>query len=206
MATPGAGKTLLMNKIIQETDSNKYFFLSNINEFKGVKTFNINDLFNNNKQVKSIPTIDNKGRKLYAIIFDEINLTFNRRNNKQTAYNAIFTGLIEFLVSHRHQNIPRVYFLGQKLELQDTQLQSLFKFQHDIIYTKRKHKFWYFKQFNSIEKIPVKLNIVNRVKNLNDEFIEYNFVKQKIFKYDLLTFNTKALGNIYLNLEKMEII
>lgn len=198
----GSGKTLLANQLRNSVDNEKYFIISNIKEFNGVKTFNLNDIFQGGNQVKSFPTTDEKGRKIWAIIFDEINLTFNRRNNRQRDYNEIFTGLVEFLVSCRHQGIPRVYFIGQKLELQDTQLQSLFKFQHDIIQTKRFPFYWFYKMFKHIEYIPRKLVIVNRVKSVDDEFIELNVDKVKILKSSLLTYNTKALGETYAQLPK----
>lgn len=202
---PGAGKTLVMNHIIQETDQEKYFFLSNIKEFDGVKTFDINTIFKDNTQVRQFPLLDNKGRQLYGIIFDEINLTFNKRLNRKSDYNDIFIGLIEFLVSHRHQGVPRVYFIGQKLELQDTQLVSLFKYQHDIIRTKRWPAFWYFKKYNQINYIPRKLTIVNRVKSIDDQFLELNAEKIKISQNDLESYNTKALANLYENLPFVEI-
>lgn len=146
---------------------------------------------------KIIPNNWRKGRKLYGIIFDEINREFNRRNNRQREYNEAFTGLIEFLVSHRHQDVPRVYFIGQKLELQDTQLQSLFKYQHDIIRTTRRPKYWFYKDKKHLEFIPTKLDIVNRVKSIDDEFIELNCVRCKITRENLETYNTKALADEY---------
>ena len=204
---PGSGKTLLMNQIKNEIDNDKYFMLSNIKEFDGVKTFNINDIFANGEQIRSFPTIDEKGRKLYGVIFDEINLQFNRRMNKNTEYNNLFVGLIEFLVSHRHQDVPRVYFIGQKLELQDGQLQSLFKYQHDIVRTRRTPAYWYYKQNkqNKIVYIPKKIDVVNRVKSIDDDFIELNIQRIKIQRESLLTYNTKALGEQYGQLEKVKI-
>ena len=202
----GSGKTLFVNQLRNAIDKDKYFVLSNIKEFNDVKTFNLNDIFFDGEQKKSFPTTDEKGRKLWGIIFDEINLTFNRRNNRTRDYNDVFTGLVEFLVSSRHQNIPRVYFIGQKLELQDTQLQSLFKYQHDIIQTKRFPFYWFYKMFYHIEYIPRKLVIVNRVKSIDDEFIELNVGKVKILKSSLLTYNTKALGEAYAQLPPAKII
>ena len=199
-AYPGMGKTLLMNKIIQDTDQDKYFFLSNLKEFDNVQQFDINEIFQDNTQVKQFPLLDKKGRKLYGVIFDEINLTFNKRLNRKSDYNDLFIGLIEFLVSHRHQGVPRVYFIGQKLELQDTQLISLFKYQHDIIKCKRFPYYWFYKKYNAINYIPRKLHIVNRVKSIDNDFIELNLHKIKITKNDLTTYNTKALANNYENL------
>lgn len=200
---PGSGKTLKMNQIIGEVDKNKYFFISNLKEFDGVKTFNLKEIFGKGQQLKSFPTEDEKGRKLYGVIFDEINREFNRRNNRQKEYNDAFTGLIEFLVSHRHQDVPRVYFIGQKLELQDVQLQCLFKYQHDIIRTTRRPKYWFYKDNKHLEFIPTKLDIVNRVKSIDDEFIELNCVRCKITRENLETYNTKALADEYKQLPKL---
>ena len=203
-AYPGMGKTLLMNKLIQDTDKEKYFFLSNMKEFDGVQQFNISDIFKDNTQVKQFPLLDQQGRQLYGVIFDEINLSFNKRLNRKSDYNDLFIGLIEFLVSHRHQGVPRVYFIGQKLELQDTQLISLFKYQHDIIRCKRFPFYWFYKEYNVINYIPRKLHIVNRVKSIDNDFIELNLDKVKIIKRDLQTYNTKALANNYENLPFVE--
>ena len=203
---PGSGKTLFMNQLRNEIDSEKYFFLSNIKEFDGVGTFNLEDIFANGEQIRSFPTVDEKGRKIYAVIFDEINLQFNRRMNKSKEYNDLFMGLVEFLVSHRHQDVPRVYFIGQKLELQDGQLQSLFKYQHDIIRTKRFPAYWYYKQNKKVVYIPRKIDIVNRVKSIDDEFLELNMQRIKIERRSLTTYNTKALGEQYSKLEKVKIL
>lgn len=205
---PGSGKTLLMNHIKNKVDQEKYFFLSNIPEFEGVPCFKITDMFDDNMQIKSFPVKDELGRSLYGVIFDEVNLSFNKRLNMRSDYNNIFIGLIEFLVTHRHQDVPRVYFIGQKLELQDTQLQSLFKYQHDII----KKRVWpKYKQYNLSGKLiyyPVKLKIINRIKAINEtreeQFIDVNKKKIKISYNDLTSYNTKALGDAYKKLPKVE--
>ena len=203
----GGGKTLLMNKIINDVDRSKYFFLSNIKEFDDVATFDISELFDDTTQKKSIPLKDQYGRRLYGVIFDEINLQFNKRLNRRSDYNDLFIGLVEFLVSSRHQGIPRVYFIGQKLELQDTQLQSLFKYQHDIIKTKRFPKYWFYYDNGYISMIPRKLVIQHRVKSreVQDEFIDYRKQKVKIVEKDLTTYKTNALALNYINLPKLEV-
>lgn len=203
----GGGKTLLMNKIINNVDRSKYFFLSNIKEFDGVDTFSIEDLFNDTAQQKSIPLIDKYGRRLYGIIFDEINLQFNKRLNRTKDYNNLFIGLVEFLVSSRHQGIPRVYFIGQKLELQDTQLQSLFKYQHDIIRTKRRPKYWFYYDNGYINMLPHKLIIMHRVKSqeVQDQFIDWKKQKIKCYERDFITYDTYALSRGYMALPKLEV-
>jgi len=206
-AYPGGGKTLLMNKIINDVDETKYFFLSNMKEFAkdNVYSFNLEDIFKDNEQVASFPTMDEKGRKLYGVIFDEINLTFNKRLNRKSSYNDIFIGLIEFLVSHRHQDVPRVYFIGQKLELQDTQLQSLFKIQHDIIKCRKFPKYKPYNLSGNLIYYPTKLKVVHKIKNDLDEFLPYKKQKIKIKEQDYKTYNTKYLGTIYKNKEKINV-
>jgi len=199
-AYPGGGKTLLMSHLINEIDKDKYFFISNMAEFNDVKTLDIDKIFYDNKQNFSIPTTDEYGRKLYAIIFDEINLNFNKRLNRKTTYNDIFIGLVEFLVSHRHQDIPRIYFIGQKLELQDTQLISLFKYHHDIIKCKRWAFYWFYKENKYIDFIPRKLVIDNYIKDFTDNFLLLSTKKIKIKESDLKSYDTKYLGNLYKSL------
>lgn len=194
---PGAGKTLLMNKIINEIDKEKYFFYSNLDEFNqdNVYKIDLDKLFNDKKQISRLPWEKN-GKKLYGLILDEINLNFNKRINQTKEYNNMFVGLIEFIVTHRHQHIPRIYFIGQKLELQDTQLLSLFKYQHDIVRSKKRFRYWkYYESF--IERIPVKLKVINKIKGLDDQFIDVGKTKVKISWYDLKTYNTFALAKVY---------
>lgn len=203
----GSGKTLVQNKIIRDVDPSKYFFLSNIAEFEGVKTFNIEDLFSDTEQKKTLPLIDEYGRRLYGVIFDEINLQFNKRLNRTKDYNNLFIGLVEFLVSSRHQGIPRIYFIGQKLELQDTQLQSLFKYQHDIIKTKRKPKYWFYYDNGYISFLPHKIILMNRCKSeeVQDQFIDVRKQKIKVKEKDFKTYDTHALAKNYLTLPSIEL-
>lgn len=199
-AYPGGGKTLLASYIINNVDKEKYFFLSNMAEFPGYEncyTFNIDDIFKDGEQVKSFPTTDYKGRQLYAIIFDEINLSFNRRMNRSSEYNSVFIGLVEFLVTHRHQDVPRVYFLGQKLELQDTQLQSLFKYQHDIYRCRRWARFVPYNQGDPLIWYPIKLKMIDRIKGIDDQFVDCGKTKIKINLEVCKNYNTKYLGKTY---------
>lgn len=194
---PGSGKTLLMNKIINSVDENKYFFYTNIDEFnhKNVYKINLDDMFSGKKQIAKLPVKIGK-KKVFGLILDEINLNFNKRSNMTRDYNDLFIGLVEFIVTHRHQRIPRIYFIGQKLELQDTQLISLFKYQHDIIRSKKRCRYWkYYK--DRIQKIPIKLKVLHRIKDTNDQFIEWKKTKDKIYWYDLETYNTFALKKVY---------
>lgn len=200
---PGSGKTLLMNSIISQYDPKKYFFLCNMGEFNGhdnVYSFKLEEVFKDQKQVRSFPVIDHLGRKLAGVIFDEINLNFNRRANNQKSYNEIFIGLIEFLVSHRHQGVPTIWFIGQKMELQDGQLQLLFKYYHDIVITKRRPSYWIYKEAkeeNTIVYLPTKIKYNNYVKSFQDEFILTRQSIKKFTKKDFTTYNTKYLGEEY---------
>lgn len=196
---PGAGKSLLGSCIVNDFDNEKVFFLCNLGEYKqdNVYTFKMEDIFKDNEQIKSFPLIDGKGRRLAGVIFDEINLSFNKRLNRKSDYNDLFIGLIEFLVSHRHQGIDRVYFIGQKLELQDTQLQSLFKYQHDIYKCRKWPKYRPFNETGKLIFYPVKMKYINRIKTANDTFEDYSKTKRKITENDYNSYDTKYLGKRY---------
>ena len=199
-AYPGGGKTLLASHIINQTNENEHFFLSNMAEFPGYEncyTFDIKEMFKDGEQVKSFPTTDYKGRKLYAVIFDEINLSFNRRMNRTAEYNDLFVGLVEFIITHRHQDVPRIYFLGQKLELQDTQLQSLFKYQHDIYRCRRWARFKPYNAGKPLTWYPVKLKMIDRVKAIDDTFVDAGKSRIKISYNECIKYNTKYLGATY---------
>lgn len=130
----GAGKTLLMNIVARNLLKGDGFFLTSKDEFyhDRIKNFDLKEIFSKGKINYQLPNFlpelgHNKG-----VIFEEINWEFNRRMNKQTSYNEMFLPLIEFCVGHRHAKIPRVYFIGQDSDLQDTQLQSIIKYRHII--------------------------------------------------------------------------
>lgn len=195
----GSGKTLFMTELINSVDSTKYFWISNINEFKMDNVYNIDvwSMFDNNSQVKRYPLTDSKGRKLYGIIFDEINLKFNKRLNKGRVYNNQFVGLVELIISSRHQGINRLYFIGQKLDLQDNQLQSLFKYHHNIISKKSHANYELYKTSKKILFTPKVLLIDNHIKGENDEYYRYSLDKVKINDSTALKYNTFGLANNY---------
>lgn len=199
---PGSGKTLLVNKIINSVDSKKYFFISNKNEFyqENVYHYDIWNLFDDYKQVQRLPTTDDKGRKLYGLIIDEINLEFNKRLNRSNEYNKRFVALVELLVTSRHQGINRIYFIGQKLELQDTQLQSLFKYWHNIIHNQSKAYYQFYVELNQIIFAPKQIVIESSKKSLGDEYDFLKFEKFKIKYYDLISYDTTGLSVDYLTL------
>lgn len=197
---PGAGKTLLVNKLINQVNPEKYFFITNIDEFnqENVVQYDVFDLFSNGKQIAKLPYKDYKGRKLYGLILDEINLKYNKRLNKTRNYNDSFVGLIELIITHRHQHIPRVYFIGQKLELQDSQLQSLFKYWHNIIYNKTKAIWRYFKEEGKLIYAPTCLYIENYTKGYGDEYVQSDDIYEMPISYeDLKSYNTFGLAKVY---------
>lgn len=202
---PGAGKTLMMNKIVNDVNPEKYFFISNVDEFyqKNVKHYNVFSMFENNTQVAKLPLTmydkdTDKVLKLYGVILDEINLKYNKRLNRSKNYNDSFVGLIEFIITHRHQGIPRVYFIGQKLELQDTQLQSLFKYWHNIIFNKMKPSYPYYRDENKFIIAPRTLFVENFIKSLGDEYTQEDEISEvKITYEDLRSYNTLGLAQTY---------
>ena len=163
----GSGKTLLANYIIQETTNNidNCFFYSNINQFKSnsVKTIDFFSLFEDGKVVKKLPAYWNN-KYCYALIVDELNANFNRRLNNRKEYNDIFIGLMQFAVLHRHQKIPRIYFLGQSLDLQDRQVQSIFKYKHEVKSVKR-YSFAKYQDTNDVVRLPKRIVIEHSIKS-----------------------------------------
>lgn len=204
---PGAGKTLLSNNIIKSVDKNKYFFYTTREQYKSENVYflDMNEIFCEKQQKKSIPVVDKKGRKLFGIILEEINLEFNKRLNRTNDYNEQFIGLIEFIVSHRHQGIPRIYAIGQKLELQDTQLQSLFMYHHFIKKRKNKYSYQLYREKGDLKSIPKKLIVENYAKNEVGEFYKVSTSKFKINRYILGTYSTHYLNEQYKELESYEI-
>lgn len=198
----GSGKTLLVNSIVNRFDSDKYFFYTNIDEFKqnNIKVIKITELFSGKKQIKRLATIDERGRVLGGVILDEINREFNKRVNQTKEYTDLFIGLIEMVVSMRHQHIPRFYFIGQKLELQDSQLISLYQYQHDIIRTKKRYRYWKYWQ-KTAQKVPVKSFVIHRLKALDEKgqeyFKDYKKSKYKYTWYDLESYNTFGMAKEY---------
>lgn len=203
---PGAGKTLLMNHIINSVNKDDYFFYTNIDEFnqENVYKIDLDVLFKDKEQQFKLKTKIGK-RRLFGLILDEVNFNFNKRVNMSKDYTNVFIPLVNMIISHRHQNIPRVYFIGQKLELQDTQLVSLFKYQHDIIRTKRRRRYWVYYKSGFVPKIPVKLKVINRVKDNTDVFVDVSKNKVKISWFDLETYDTFGLKKMFDNLKEYPI-
>lgn len=210
----GAGKTLFASHIVDEVndkesnylDSSKWFFITNVDEFyqRNVIHYNLFSMFENSQQVARLPIRDKKGRKLYAVIIDEINLKYNKRLNRSKNYNNSFVGLIEMIITMRHQGVKRVYFIGQKLELQDTQLQSLFKYYHKIVFNLQKPNYYYYRNEDKFVIAPKKLFIENYIKGYDDLWEQETEAEEvKISYEDLKNYNTLGLADTYKELPEL---
>lgn len=201
----GSGKTLLMNIILEIMLSHGGFAWANIREFlyKPVKTFDLDDLFADGKQKYRLDSKDDKGRYCKALILDEVNATFNRRQNHQRAYNDTFIPLIKMLVSLRNaSNIPRFYLIGQSLLLQDGQLQEVIKYRH-FVKSKKRWRYWFWRNQLKCAMVPYKIKIEDYIKVGTDEKGAAIWQKMKgnhVIKVDpwmLETFNTHAFADLF---------
>jgi len=204
----GAGKTLLMNIILENMLSTGGFAWQNVNEFfyKPVKTFDLDLLFSDGKPLYKLDNVDEKGRRCKALILDEINATFNRRQNHQKAYNDLFVPLVKMLVTLRNaMSIPRFYLIGQSLLIQDTQLQEVIKYRH-FVKCKKRWRYWFFRNQLKVEKVPYKLKIEDFIKVGTDQAGKAIWQKLKgkhIIKvpcWVFNTFNTHAFSELFANL------
>lgn len=96
--------------------------------------FNLLDFFNiQETEINSIKVSQLKrfNRNFDNIVLDEWLTEMNHRLNKTKGYNNIFMGLISMIAEMRHQRIRRIYVLSQ-IDNTDTQLLSMFKYQHEI--------------------------------------------------------------------------
>jgi len=96
--------------------------------------FNLLDFFNiEETEINSIKVSQLKrfNRNFDNIVLDEWLTEMNHRLNKTKGYNNIFMGLISMIAEMRHQRIRRIYVLSQ-IDNTDTQLLSMFKYQHEI--------------------------------------------------------------------------
>lgn len=161
----GSGKTLLANYMLQESLKKNQFMYSNINQFDKEKTITIDffSIFENGKQVKKLP-IKYNNKFCAGLIIDELNASFNRRLNNRRDYNDAFVGLMQFSVTHRHQKINKIYYLGQSLELQDRQIQNIFRYMHKVKNTKR-YNFEHFLETGKVDKLPKRLKIEHFIKS-----------------------------------------
>lgn len=196
---PGSGKTMLASHIINSVDASKYYFLTNIDEFyqSNVYSFDLDSVIGNGTIIGKLPIkIENK--RLYGVIIDEVNLKFNRRNNRRSSYNDMFIGLIELCTSYRHLGIPRIYFIGQFEQLQDIQLQVCFKYFYNIVRSRKIASYSIYKEKGIISYIPSKIRLQAKRRGLNGEFSNYS-KKIKFKKEDYLNYNHLGLKDKYNN-------
>ena len=187
---PGTGKTLLASLLIDELATAEKPALVNIDEFDPEKTivFDVAKCFGNGKQIRRFPPSR-------IMVFDEVNLQFNRRLNGSSRYNDLFIGLIEMVVEHRHEHIDRIYFLGQSESLQDTQLSSLVKYVH-FVSSVKKPSYYFYKKNNTIEYIPRILKVESYFKK-NKDLIPIGTTKIKIIPQMLMNYNTYGFADRY---------
>lgn len=196
----GSGKTLTSNIIIRNmTRNSNNFFWVNVDQYdknlhlyggsKKTACFNMHKLFRDGKQIYKLNKYitkkkDDNEYKIYSlgIICDEINLQFNRRQNRTKDYNDIFMPFISLAVSHRHNDQDRLYLLGQSYFMQDTQIMQICKYKHTVFCSK-KYNYYYFREQNKLIKAPKYLKIITDFnKGLNDSgFVVWRQIhKQKI--------------------------
>lgn len=193
----GVGKTLYLNHTARTLINKDGFVLSNRDQFyhKNIFAFDTSEVWNDGEMKFRLPYyIDDIG-KCKGLIFDEINKTFNRRLNRYLSYNDIFIPLVDWAVGHRHDQIPRLYFIGQALELQDTQIQSIMYYKHKI--RSKKHYWYYFwKEELLLVKAPKKLRIKHFIKDdETGDFVKFATTTVKLSIDDLITFNTHGFAS-----------
>lgn len=208
----GSGKTLLANIMLQNTVSDNTFFYSNINQFDNNKTKTVDffSMFENGKQIKKLPKKIHD-RYCAGLIIDELNANFNRRLNNRKDYNDVFIGLMQFSVTHRHQGIPKIYFLGQSLQLQDGQVMQIFKYRH-IVKSSRRYSFDKYLHTKDIEKLPKKLRVDHYIKsdNLDNSgapvFIKFKTTKIKVdYNKHIRSYNHLGYANQFKVLPDMQV-
>ena len=188
----GSGKTLLANIIINNLIKKNGFFYANCDEFFNENVFPLDVLkiFSDGRQKFRLENYIPEIGKNKGLVFDEINRVFNRRLNRTAVYNDIFIPLVNWCVRHRHDKIPRIYFIGQALELQDTQLQSIIRYKH-LISSKKKYYYYFWKNELYLVRAPKKIKIVHMIKNKEkDIFKKFGKSKIKVNVSDLLSYNT----------------
>lgn len=171
-SSSGGGKTLLMNYIACHLVERGGFMWANIDEFKNprIKAFDIEKLYGNGDANYKLPKkiekkIGDTTVTYYSkgIIYDELNRYFNRRMNKTRDYNDIFVPLVSDTVIHRHLGHPRIYFIGQSLMMQDTQIAQVAKYRH---YVQARFRWRYYFYRNELRMVyaPYKIKVTNFIK------------------------------------------
>lgn len=126
VADTGGGKTLLAHIISQRYKEKGYTVVSNSDFTKdhSIKVIDLKSYFKDGKQVKPL--------KNCIVVIDEVMKEFNRRDNKKKEYNDSFIPFISWVATHRHDNVPKIYFLTQSYNMFDIQLTNLIQRVHFI--------------------------------------------------------------------------
>lgn len=200
-APSGGGKTLYMNYLARKMLDDGGFMWANIQEFdhSRIFTFNVKKVWNNGEQLYRL---NNYLEPHYCkgIIFDEINRMFNRRANREKQYNDIFIPMINSMVTHRHDGFPRIYFIGQNVLLQDTQIQSILKWKH-MVSCKFKYFYVYWRNELKLVRAPHRIIVTHYKKMGTDESDHAIWKKVTMDKIEidenvLNSYNTFAFSKI----------
>ena len=202
VALMGGGKTLLSNMLVQDMlPPGKFVYVVDkaltaaLGDGRAVYV----DLFacyKDGKQIYRLPTrVGN--RQCYGIILDEITKYFNRRNNKYGNYNDKFLGLVEMVLSLRHQGINRVWILSQSYDNIDVQLMRLNKYKH-VVYASRCYNYDAYLATQKLLYVPKQLKIVSQIRTDTDD---YESVLCQVldvdYKRHICTYNHRALADEY---------
>lgn len=202
VALMGGGKTLLSNMLVQDMlPDDKFVYVVDralvdaIGDGRAVYV-DLWACYRDGKQIYRLPTRVN-GKACYGIILDEITKYFNRRNNKYGNYNDKFLGLVEMIISLRHQGINRVWILSQSYDNIDVQLMRLIKYKH-IIYASRRYNYDAYLATQKLLYVPKQLKIVSQIRTDTDD---YESVLCQVldvdYKRHICTYNHRALADEY---------
>ena len=202
VALMGGGKTLLSNMLVQDMlPEGKFVYVidraleSALGDGRAVYV-DLWACYKDGKQIYRLPTrIGN--RQCYGIVLDEITKYFNRRNNKYGNYNDKFLGLVEMILSLRHQGINRVWILSQSYDNIDVQLMRLIKYKH-IIYASRCYNYDAYLATRKLLYLPRQLKIVSQIRTDTDDY--ESVVCQVLdvdYKRHICTYNHLALADEY---------
>lgn len=202
VALMGGGKTLLSNMLVQDMlPPGKFVYVVDraLTDALGDGRAVYVDLwacYRDGKQIYRLPTRVGD-RQCYGIVLDEITKYFNRRNNKFGNYNDKFLGLVEMIISLRHQGINRIWILSQSYDNIDVQLMRLIKYKH-IIYASRRYNYDAYLATQKLLYVPRQLKIVSQIRTDTDE---YESVLCQVldvdYKRHICTYNHRALEDEY---------
>ena len=200
-ALMGGGKTLLSNMLVQDMlPEGKFVYVVDralvdaLGDGRAVYV-DLWACYKDGKQIYRLPThVD--GKSCYGIVLDEITKYFNRRNNKYGNYNDKFLGLVEMIISLRHQGINRVWVLSQSYDNIDVQLMRLIKYKH-IIYASRRYNYDAYLATQKLLYIPRQLKIVSQTRTGDDYESVLCQVLDVDYKRHICTYNHRALADEY---------